>query len=166
MAGGTAVFAEGEGEDAAATAEPVGFADAGRAKGGEVLEPKAGGLALGMAELPGVDDLVGAAEVGAEDANGILKGNVGNGGGPEEGDEVESLLLEMGFGLEPTGAGGGEVGARWEGDEEIPVGGEVVEDGVLDVGAEIVGGEEVTADGLVTETEEGIADPAGELTGH
>lgn len=94
--------------------------DAGGGDGGEVLEPQAGGFGFWVAVLPGVDDLVGFADVGGDDADGVFEGDAGNGGLEQGAHEVEGLGLLRAAGGEPPGTGDGEERTGWVSDHQVP----------------------------------------------
>ncbi|MDT4821924.1 hypothetical protein FQZ97_551150 [compost metagenome] len=71
-----------------------------------------------MAEHPGLDDLVGLADLCGDHRLGVLQGFEANRGSHQGPDEVErpALPAVRDLGGEVTGTGDGEVGARWVGD--------------------------------------------------
>ncbi len=138
-------------------------------EGRKILEPEASGLAGIVAELIRLDYLVGFADAGADTAGRVFQRDPVDRGIEEELDESEgffSLGRAPRAPIVPVEAGGAEVGARRVGDEQIP---RVVKD-VADIALVVIarggGWQEVAGPCFVSRGGEGIADGAGELTGH
>src|SRR3990167_6669001 len=133
----------------------------------EVLEPETGGLGFSVSELPRLDDLVGLADLGGDDGDGVFQGDGVDGGVEEDADELQGGGLFEALLLEPAGSGDGEVGTWRVGDHEVPA---AVENGAgifLEVEGRIVlWGEEVAGPSIVAPVPEGAANDSGELTGY
>ncbi len=132
-------------------------------EGRQVMEPEAGGLAGGIPELVGLDDLIGLAVERGHDADGVLDGPATwQTGEPfKERDAlglatVETLLREM------LGPGDAQMRAGWEGDDEIPRAVVCVgpPDIHLEMGTAIVSGFQVAGPGIVAKRSECGAHPS------
>lgn len=134
----------------------------------QVVEPEVDFLALTVAEHPGLDDLVGPADVAGDDRPGRLQGLEADGGGQQGADEGEcpALAAVGDLGGEVSGTGDGEVGVWRVGDHQVPALVEQFAYVADDVFAFGFGGQQVAAHRTEADTGQGVADAAGEFAGH
>tara|TARA_R110000824_G_scaffold219219_1_gene406051 strand:- start:349 stop:780 length:432 start_codon:yes stop_codon:yes gene_type:complete len=138
-----------------------------------------------MSMVVGLDDLVRLAPLSRHDANRILDSNLRNVGVRQSHEEVDTLLLPTigALGCEPPRATYSKVRAWWEGNEQVPPVVEDVQDGALVVasvfwvmgsnpGERVIGPvgfvsrQQVTGHGLMTLSNEGIANGATVFAGY
>lgn len=85
----------------------------------QILQPKTRSLKLGVSELPGLNNLGWFANPRADDAHGILKGNVRDGCVQQFADKGQGLYLLSLFQMKPARAANGQVCAWWVRYEEV-----------------------------------------------
>ncbi|MCY1370187.1 hypothetical protein D9M69_572700 [compost metagenome] len=127
-----------------------------------------GFLAFAVAEHPGLDDLVGLANLGGDHRLGILQCLEADGSSHQGANEVERPALPAirDLGREVTSTGDGEVGAWWVGDQQVPAPIEQFSYIAQDVFAFGFRGQQVATHCIKANAGEGIADAAGEFAGH
>ena len=133
---------------------------------GKGLEPQACSLGFGVAKLPRVDDLVGAANTGRDYTYRVFEGNVGDGGFQQGFDEGEGLGLLGLMAPKPAGATDGQVGAGRVSDHEVPIVMQNLANIALEMRARDFRGQKIAGPGIMATGQESIPNNAGELAGN
>ncbi len=132
-------------------------------EGWQVMEPEAGGLACGIPELVGLDDLIGLAVERGHDPDGVLDGPATwQPGEPFKERDARSLATIETLLREVLGPGDAQMRARREGDDEIPramvrVGPPDIH---LEMGTVIISGFQIAGPGIVAKRSECGAHPS------
>lgn len=134
----------------------------------QILQPQAGGLRERVAELVGLDRLIGVSPALIELSYGVLNRNFFNSSIPQAIHKFRSLIRHQltFWKFPPTCPGPAEVGAWGMGNHQVPPVGQLAEHVALNMRPRTFGGQQVAGYSIVPARYEGIADGAGEFTGY
>lgn len=113
-----------------------------------------------------MNDLVGLAQVCTENADRVLQGNPRNGRLPQQANKRQGCGLFSLFVPKPSSTGRGQVSTGWMSDHQIPIEMKQIPNVSLMVRAGTLGRQQITANSLVTASDESVPHDSTKLTGY